>query len=175
MTTSTTRAAAARTLGLVLAVAVALTACSKKEEAQAPAPAAPTVVAARVATAPPPAAAPAATAPEKAPFAVTGVEIGRAVDAQKKISEPTTEFSPNDTIYVSVASVGASDAVTIEARWTYGDDAQLVTEQKENVAPTGPAATEFHVSKPGGWPTGTYAVEITANGVSAGKKTFTVK
>jgi hypothetical protein len=155
MTTSTTRAAAARTLGLVLAVAVALTACSKKEEAQAPAPAAPTVVAAPVATAPPPAAAPAATAPEKAPFAVTGVEIGRAVDAQKKISEPTTEFSPNDTIY--------------------GDDAQLVTEQKENVAPTGPAATEFHVSKPGGWPTGTYAVEITANGVSAGKKTFTVK
>jgi hypothetical protein len=45
----------------------------------------------------------------------------------------------------------------------------------ETIAPTGPAATEFHISKTGGWPTGQYRVEVTANGVPAGSKDFTVQ
>jgi hypothetical protein len=125
----------------------------------------------------PPAAAPApaAVAPAAAPFAVTGIELGRAIDADKKVASATTKFAPNDTIYAVVASTGKSDAVTIKARWTYGADGQLVTEQSENVAPTGPASTEFHIVRPSGWPTGSYEVAITVDGKPAGSSTFTVE
>ena len=132
-----------------------------------PAPAAPAPPAAAPAPVPP--------APAAAPFAVTGVELGRAIDANKKVAAPTTEFAPGDTIYAVVASTGKSSAVTIKARWTYGDEAQLVTEQSESVAPTGPANTEFHIARPSGWPAGTYKVEITVDGAAVGTKTFTVK
>ena len=163
-----------RALGLALALSVAtLAACSKSEP---PAPPAAPPPAAPAAPAPPAAApAPVPPAPAAAPFAVTGVELGRAIDANKKVAAPTTEFAPGDTIYAVVASTGKSSAVTIKARWTYGDEAQLVTEQSESVAPTGPANTEFHIARPSGWPAGTYKVEITVDGAAVGTKTFTVK
>jgi hypothetical protein len=116
-----------------------------------------------------------AVAPAPAPFEIVAIELGRQIGSDKKISEPTTVFAVSDTIYASVGSVGKSDAVALKARWTYGDDAQLVTEQTENVAPTGSAYTEFHIAKASGWPTGTYKVEITANGAPAGTKTFVVQ
>jgi len=34
--------------------------------------------------------------------------------------------------------------------------------------------TEFHISKPGGWPEGDYKVEVMLNGASAGTKSFKV-
>jgi hypothetical protein len=43
------------------------------------------------------------------------------------------------------------------------------------IAPTGPATTEFHISKPSGWPAGKYKVEISADGAPAGSKEFEVK
>lgn len=161
-----------RALALALSVAT-LAACSKSEP---PAPPAAPSASAPVAQAPPAAApAPAAVAPTAAPFSVTGIELGRAIDAARKVSSATTEFAPSDTIYVVVASTGKSSAVTIKARWTYGDEGQLVTEQSENVAPTGPANTEFHIARPSGWPAGTYKVEISVDGAPAGSRTFTVK
>ena len=41
--------------------------------------------------------------------------------------------------------------------------------------PTGPATSEFHVSKPDGWPTGDYKVEVSSSGNSSATRTFTVK
>jgi hypothetical protein len=35
--------------------------------------------------------------------------------------------------------------------------------------------TEFHISKPGGWPKGKYKVEILLNGVAAETEDFEVK
>jgi len=59
-------------------------------------------------------------------------------------------------------------------RWTYGDG-QLVNEQSQQIAPTGPSSSEFHISKPDGWPAGTYKVEILADGTSVASKNFEVK
>ena len=64
--------------------------------------------------------------------------------------------------------------MTLSARWTY-EDGQLVSEGSETIAPTGPAATEFHIAKPDGWPPGNYRVEISANGSLAASKEFEVK
>ncbi|HSF14920.1 MAG TPA: hypothetical protein VLK65_05155 [Vicinamibacteria bacterium] len=51
----------------------------------------------------------------------------------------------------------------------------MVDESKQNIVPTGNAnVTEFHLSKPDGWPTGGYEVEVLLNGASAGTKGFKV-
>jgi hypothetical protein len=140
-----------------LGAIVSLAACKKKE--------APTPPAESAAPAP----APAAPA-----FAVRSVDVGKAIDANKRITSPTTTFGRRDTIYVSVVTEGAAPSKTIAAKWTY-QDGQTVKEQSEAIAPTGPAATEFHISKPKPWPVGKYKVEVTVDGASAGSKDFEIK
>lgn len=121
--------------------------------------------------------APAAPAPPAAPqaqaFNVTRVDLGNAIGGDKKVTAPTTSFKPTDTIYASVSSEGAAANVALSARWTF-EDGQLVNEATQNIAPTGPAVTEFHISKPDGWPPGKYKLEVAANGKPAGGAEFTV-
>jgi hypothetical protein len=124
-----------------------------------------------------PAPPPTASAPEPAPappaFAVQGLELGKNIGADKRVTAPATTFGRRDTIYVSVATEGAAPSKTIAAKWTY-QDGQVVKEQSEAIAPTGPAATEFHISKPSPWPVGKYKVEISVDGAPAGSKEFEV-
>ena len=107
-------------------------------------------------------------------FAVQGVEVGKGIGADKQVTHPTTTFGRRDTIYASVATEGAAPSKTISAKWTF-QDGQVVKEQSEAIAPTGPAATEFHISKPSRWPVGKYKVEIIVDGAPAGSKDFEVK
>jgi len=156
---------------LLVAVPLALAACSRQESAPpkpyAPAPAPPPP--------PKPAVAPAPVAPpQPAPFSVTSISVGNAIGADKRVTSSGTSFAPADTIYASVASDGAAPSVTLTARWIYGTD-QIITESTQTIAPTGPTVSEFHVSKPDGWPAGTYKVEVVANGAPAGSQTFEVK
>ena len=62
------------------------------------------------------------------------------------------------------------------AKWTFGDEGQGPSRKRtRTITPTGPAANEFHISKPSGWPVGKYTVEIMADGASAGTKDFEVR
>ena len=45
----------------------------------------------------------------------------------------------------------------------------------QTITPTGPAVTEFHVSKPDGWPQGSYRVEVFADGEAVGAREFEVR
>jgi len=112
-------------------------------------------------------------APAPAAFAVKGVSLGSSIGADKRVANPTRAFAKGDTIYASVETDGASPSVTLAARWTY-EGGQLVNESSQAIAPTGPAATEFHIAKPDGWPAGTYKVEISANGVVVASQEFSV-
>jgi hypothetical protein len=120
----------------------------------------------------PPAAEPAPPAPT--PFAVQGIETGKAIGADKKIATPSSTFGPRDTIYASVTTDGAAPSKTISAKWTF-QDGQTVKADSQTIAPTGPAATEFHISKKSPWPVGKYKVEISVDGASAGAKEFEIK
>jgi hypothetical protein len=152
---------------LILMASIALSfACKKKEPEQTYPPAAEQTPAPAAAAEPTPAA---------TPFKVTTISLGKAISSDKTISEPATTFGPNDTIYASVASEGMAPSVTVKARWTYGDAGQLVSESEQTIAPTGPATTEFHVSKASGWPAGKYKVEISVDGSPAGVQEFEVK
>ena len=137
---------------LVLSILLA-SGCAKKE-APAPPP--------RQETTPPPAAA----------VTVTAVDVGRTINPDKTIGEKTESFKPADTIYASIATQGTGTAV-IKARWVY-EGTTVIDESSQTIAPTEPARTEFHISKPDGWPAGRYRVEVTVNGANAGTKEFGV-
>jgi hypothetical protein len=125
------------------------------------------------AEAPPPVAPVPAPAPAVVPFGVKSVQLGSSIGPDKRVPTPMSTFAKGDTIYASVATDGAAPTVTLSARWTYGDG-QPVNESSETISPTGPAVTEFHISKPDGWPAGSYKVEIRANGAVLGSQQFTV-
>ena len=105
---------------------------------------------------------------------VTDVALGRAIGGDKAITDPTDTFRPTDTIYASVATDGSSASTTLRARWTYGDG-QVVDESTRAIAPTNRERTEFHISKPDGWPAGKYQVELFLDGRSVETKKFEVK
>ena len=108
------------------------------------------------------------------PVSVSHIEIGRAVDADKRVTDQTRDFKPNETIYASVLTNGNAPNTEIKVRWTF-QDGQVVDESSQSIAPQGAAATEFHISKPDGWPAGTYKVEVFVNGNPAGSEQFEVK
>ena len=157
-----------RHFAVALASVAALVACGKKEPPAPPAP--------------PPASAPSpvpAPAPPPAPVgvSVSAVTLGKAVGADKKVTAATDTFGTKDTIYASVDTTGAGTA-KLAAKWTFttkDGKAVPVKEDSATISPTGPATSEFHISKPDGWPVGTYQVEISADGKAAGAKTFQVK
>lgn len=140
---------------------VALIGCKKKEE---PAPT------------PPPAAAepaPAPIPPPAAPATVGSVTLGNAIDANNVIAAPLTSFAAGDTIHASVATDGASPG-KLTAKWTHVDSSQTVAEETKDVA-AGPQVTDFHISKPDGWPTGKYKVEVSLDGSVVNTTEFEVK
>lgn len=161
-------------LALALAGALTIAACNKSPE-NAPAPA----TTAPPATPPPPTAATTAAPTTTSPSAqqgvsVTSVDLGTAVGADQKVTSPTTTFSPKDTIYAAVSTTGSASNATLGAKWTY-QDGQTVNDSSQTIAPTGPAVTTFHISKPDGWPAGNYKVEITLDGNAVSSKDFSVK
>jgi hypothetical protein len=115
-----------------------------------------------------------AATPAPPAFAVQLIEVGKTIGADKRVTAAVTTFGRRDTIYVSIATEGAAPSKTISAKWTF-QDGQVVKEQSEAIAPTGPAATEFHISKPSPWPVGKYKVEIAVDGAAAGSKDFEIK
>jgi hypothetical protein len=144
--------------GGVLLVMLALllaAGCSKKEEPQ-----------------PQPAPQP---VPAVVAIAVDGVDLGNRLGPDKHVVTVMDVFKPHDTIYASVRTSGVSSNATLNAHWTYGSKGQVVSDTSQSIAPTGPAATEFHITKPSGWPKGDYQVVISLNGLSAATKSFKVE
>ena len=149
-------------LGILAALMLVLNACGKKEEAR---------------TIPAPAPAPTQTpAPASVGVTVQSIAVGSAIGADKKVTRAADSFGSKDTIYATIDTTGSGTA-TLRAKWTYLKNGQeiLVKEDKQTIAPTGPASNEFHISKPDGWPAGDYQVEIFVGDKPAGTKTFTVK
>ena len=105
---------------------------------------------------------------------VTDVTLGRSIGGDKAITDRSTTFKPNDTIYASVATEGAAQSATLRARWSF-EDGQVVDESTRTIAPNNRERTEFHISKPNGWPAGKYKVEVFLNDQSADTKSFEVR
>lgn len=139
-------------------VVLSLAACKKSEP---------------VAATPAPAAAP-TSAPAVAAVRVTDVHVGKALGADKKVSQPAEVFAPKDTIFVSVTTEGSAPTAALRANWKF-QDGQTVKDDTRTIAPAGTAVTEFSIQKPDGWPKGNYTVEISLDGVIASTKSFRVE
>lgn len=150
---------------LVAATSIALAACSKKEAPPPPPPAPPAPVAV-------------APAPDlvNVPVSVKQVVLANQIGADKKAAAPMTSFARADTIYAVVETIGSGDA-NVKALWTYhkGDKTAQVNETVQELKLAGPTTSEFHISKPGGWPVGDYQVEIFVGGASVSVQKFAVK
>lgn len=105
---------------------------------------------------------------------VTDVTLGRSVGGDKAVTDSTDTFKPNDTIYASIATEGSAPSATLRAKWSF-EDGQLVDESTRTIAPNNRERTEFHISKPDGWPAGKYKVEVFLNDQSAQTKSFDVR
>jgi predicted small lipoprotein YifL len=157
-------------LTVLVALATGLAGCGREE------PAAPD---ATIPDETPAAGAPAAPAPAEsaAAVSVTDISVGNAIGSDKRVTAGSQTLAPNDTIYVSVDTSGSGSA-TLKATWTYlgeGGETTVVNEETQTIDPIGPATTEFHISKPDGFPPGEYQVEVFVNDVPAGSRRFTVK
>jgi hypothetical protein len=100
--------------------------------------------------------------------AIADVRLGRRIGPDKRVSDATDRFSPRDTIYASVVTTGSAPNTTVNARWTY-EGQQVVKEDSRTIATDGAEATEFHISKPSGWPKGKYQVTVTVGGATQTK------
>jgi hypothetical protein len=161
---------ASRTLGGALAASLlvlsfgALAACKKKETT----------------TTTTPAPAPYEPAPAPAPAPVpAGVEfrdakLGKAVGADKMVTQAADTFAPKDTVYASVTTAGTAASAAIRALWTF-QDGQVVSDDTQTITAGGADTTEFHISKPDGFPAGSYKVELFIDGRSVATRNFTVK
>jgi hypothetical protein len=155
-----------RHLALVAAASIVLAACGKKEPPPPPPPP----------PAPAPAPAPPPPPPPPAGVTLSSVSLGKAVGADKRVSAATEVFAKGDTIHASIDTTGAGSA-TVLAKWSFSKDGKTVPVKEESatINATGPATTEFHISKPDGWPAGDYQVEILVNGKTAATKSFRVQ
>jgi hypothetical protein len=108
-----------------------------------------------------------------APVSVVAVDLGRNVDAEKKVVERIDVFKPTDTIYASVVTSGSAPNARIGVTWTY-EDGQVVDQAEQVIAPQGAVATEFHITKPDGLPPGNYKVEVSVDGSPVQSKDFKV-
>lgn len=102
---------------------------------------------------------------------VTGIELGRSVNADSSIANPTTTFAPRDTVHLSVSTAGVGSA-TIGVRWLYGE--RVVDEPKKKVSYRDLASTEFSLQSLSGFPPGEYRAEVFVDGQPVGTKTFRV-
>lgn len=141
-------------LAMIAVAALALNGCGRKDEPPADS---------------------AVAAPAPAPMAsVTTIETGKHVDANKRVVDTTSVFAPNDTMYVAVVTANATPSSTLKTLVTF-QDGQVVDSSSQTVQSGPSSVTEFHLVKPGGWPTGDYTVEIMLDGQSVGTRRLTVR
>jgi hypothetical protein len=105
---------------------------------------------------------------------ITNVMIGKRIGEGNRVTEPTFQFEPADTVYVSIGTVGAPDTAAFRARWI-NQKGQAVDSSSKTIEPKGREHTELHATRAKGWPPGAYRVTVYADGDSVDSKTFAVR
>lgn len=116
----------------------------------------------------------AAHAAASGPQRIANLMIGKRLGPQNRIAEPTFQFQPQDTVYVSMGLEGARAEGQLAARWL-AQTGKTVDSTAQPIAPGDSANKEFHLSQPSGWKPGNYLVTVYLNGDSVEAKTFAVR
>jgi hypothetical protein len=107
---------------------------------------------------------------------VTGIDIGRSLDINDRVSRRTSAFDAADAaVYLSVRLVGPAYAASLRTRWI-GSGGQVLDDETMphiRLSPHEELTVPCKISKEG-WPPGTYRVEVFLNDFEAGEKSFHV-
>jgi hypothetical protein len=103
---------------------------------------------------------------------VSNVMIGKHIGTNNLVTEPTFQFTPQETVFVSVATEGAEGPGEVTAAWRAqnGEVVQKTTESIESGK-----NTLFQLTQPKGLKPGTYKVVLYLGADSADTKVFAVK
>jgi len=115
----------------------------------------------------------AASAAKPIEFRVSNVMIGRHVGSGNRITDPTFQFAPQDTVYVSVMTEGSAKGGALTTAWRF-QTGEILQQGSEPVRPAG-ENTEFHLSQPKGLKPGTYKVVVFLGNDSVDTRAFVVK
>jgi hypothetical protein len=105
---------------------------------------------------------------------VATVMIGKRVGPENLIAEPTFQFAPQETVYVSVALQGAPGQATLAARWL-AQGPKLLDSTTQSVTTGAKTNALFRYAPPKEWKPGTYVVILYLNNDSADAKAFAVR
>jgi hypothetical protein len=99
--------------------------------------------------------------------------IGKRLGPGNRVMEPTFQFAPQDTVYLSVATEGSAGENKVTAAWR-SQGGEIVQQTSEPVqAADGNVA--FSLAQPKGLKPGTYKVVVFLGDDSVDAKVFTVK
>ena len=104
---------------------------------------------------------------------VSNVMIGRKIGAGNHVTDPTFQFTPQDTVYVSVATAGSGGSDHLTAAWR-SQTGEILQQSSEPLPPAGENAV-FRLSQAKGLKPGTYKVILFLGDDSADAKVFVVK
>jgi hypothetical protein len=113
-------------------------------------------------------AAPAASATR---LQVANVMIGKKVGARNLVTEPTFQFSPKDTVRISVATEGPGSGMLTAAWRSQGGE---ILQNTSEMSHAEGEATVFSLSQSKGLKPGTYKVVVFLDGDSVDTKVFVV-
>lgn len=115
------------------------------------------------------AAAPAAKSKERR---VSNVMIGKHIGTNNLVTEPTFQFTPQETVFVSVATEGAEGPTEMTSAWR-SQNGEVVQKTTESIQPG--KNTLFQLAQPKGLKPGTYKVVLFLGDDSVDTKVFAVK
>lgn len=105
------------------------------------------------------------------PLQAGTIQLGRSLNPDNSVADHATTFGRSDTVYVSVLTTAAGSG-TVGVKWSY--QGRAIDEPKREVSYREPAATAFHLVNSGGFPPGSYSVEVFIDGKSVGSRNFSV-
>jgi hypothetical protein len=105
---------------------------------------------------------------------IANVMIGKRLGPENRIAEPTFQFAPQDTVFVSVGVEGAPADAKLGARWL-AQTGKTLDSTAQPISAGDRGNKEFHLAQPKGWKPGTYLVTLYLNGDSVDSKVFAVR
>jgi hypothetical protein len=105
---------------------------------------------------------------------LANVMIGKRVGPENLIAEPTFQFAPEETVYVSAALHGTPGQATLTARWL-AQGPKVLDSTAQTVTAGAKANALVQFAPPKGWKPGTYVVILYLNGDSTNAKAFAVR
>jgi hypothetical protein len=114
------------------------------------------------------------TAPAGDEIDVEELHVGNELKADSSLADASDDFKAGDTIYGVMETDANESGKQVTARWTMGDNDQLISEEQRTVA-TGDKARTVFKGKAGGWAPGKYHLRVMYNGKEVKSAEFEVK